>query len=321
MKPHKYSSEVMRLYREYGKALYLLGPNFIRAKSFARDHGLTEWSVRKLKEAVVELGPPTDEEGLGATTLVVPDSHAAPGQNLDRFRWLGKAIEHYGREAMESGRPFRVVWIGDTADYHSLSHYDKGKAASWGSTYAADVEAHRQAMLLTESCVTFQVWEYADKHWTEGNHEFRATRYMQDNPELQGVLSGPWDVMQAFGITCHAFTDILKLDGVGFCHVMQNPGTGRPVGGVNQARSMLLKGFRSMVVGHSHRYDSYTQNDLYGNPIKTLVVGCYFEHDEKYAGQGNRSWWRGLVLLENVKDGNFDETPIRMATVRSKFGG
>jgi hypothetical protein len=316
-----YSSEVMRLYAEYGAAIWQLGVENVKTITLARNLGVTEWTVRRLMEAIVELGPPSaNVEKPGADILVVPDSHAAPGQDLRRFRWLGRAIEHYGRRAMDKGVPFRVVWIGDTADYHSLSHYDRGTAKAWNSTYTADVKAHRDAMFLTESAVTHQVWQYADKHWTEGNHEHRAVRYMNDNPELQGVLKGPWDVMQEMGVTCHAYTDIVQLDGVGFCHVMQNPGTGRPVGGVNQARSMLLKGFRSMVVGHSHRYDSYTQNDLYGNPIKTLVVGCYFEHQEEYAGQGNKSWWRGLVMLENVKGGNFDETPIRMATIQQRFG-
>jgi hypothetical protein len=318
----KYSPEVMNLYRLYGAAFHTLGTDNVRVKSLSRSLGVSEWSVRQLRKAVAELGPPdAASPTLGSDILVVPDSHAAPGQDLRRFTWLGRAIEHYGRRAMDKGVPFRVVWIGDTGDYHSLSHYDKGTGKAWNSTYALDVAAHREAMRLTREAVSDAVWAYADKHWTEGNHEHRAVRYMNDNPELQGVLKGPWDVMQEFDVQCHAYTDIVQLDGVGFCHVMQNPGTGRPVGGINQARSMVLKGFRSMVVGHSHRLGSYTQNDLYGNPIKCMVVGCYFEHKEEYAGQGNNSWWRGLVVLENVHGGTFDETPVRMETVHARFGG
>lgn len=312
----------LRLYWQYGDAIHAVGLASFRVKAFARTHRVSEWAVRQLRRALEEVGPPSEnaEYREGAMVLVVPDSHAAPNQDFSRFEWLGNAIEHYGRIAIGRGVPFRVVWIGDTADYHSLSSYDKGKAASWNSLYVADLESHRQAMMRTRAAVSDEVWAYADKHWTEGNHEHRAVRYMKDNPELQGVLDGPFDVMESFDIQCHGFTKIVTLDGVGYCHVMQTPGTGRPIGGINQARSMLLKGFRSIVVGHSHRYDSFTQNDLYGNPIKTLVVGCYFEHHEGYAGQGNNAWWRGLVLLENVRDGNFDETPIRMDTVRTKFG-
>lgn len=312
--------ESLGLYWKYGEAIHHIGPDFIKARPLGTKKGHSEWVGRQVVAAVRELGPPSTQALEGAMVLVVPDAHAAPKQDLRRFRWLGRAIEHYGREAHRRCVPFRVVWIGDTADYHSLSSYDRGKAASWNSLYVADVESHRAAMEATRKQVSDEIWNYADKHWTEGNHEYRAVRYMQDNPELQGVLEGPWDVMQSFGIQCHDYTKIVTLDGIGYCHVMQNPGTGRPVGGVNQARSMLLKGFRSMVVGHSHRYDSYTQNDLYGNPIKTLVVGCYFEHHEGYAGQGNKSWWRGLVVLENAKNGNFDEQPLRMETVQTKFG-
>ena len=270
-----------------------------------------------------ELGAPKMPESAsreGAVVLVVPDAHAGPGQDMRRFRWLGRAIEHYGRAAMLRGVPFRVVWIGDTGDYHSLSHYDVGKISAEGARYVLDVAAHADAMQNTRDHVSDAVWQYTDKHWTEGNHEFRAVRHMQSHPALDGVLDGPWDVMQKHDIQCHTFLDIVTLDGVAYCHFMQNPGTGRAVGGINQARSMLLKGMRSMVVGHSHKLDSFVQNDLYGHPVKTMVVGCFFEHHESYAGQGNKSWWRGLVLLENVRDGNFDETPIRMDTVQARFG-
>jgi hypothetical protein len=319
--PSDLSSDVHLLYTTYGDAIHLLGPEQLRAKAFARKHGVTEWSARKLRQAVEDLGPPSERADIeGAMVLVVPDSHAGPGQDLRRFTWLGRAIEHYGRVAMSRGVPFRVVWIGDTGDYHSLSSYDKGKLSAEGARYVLDLQAHKDAMTFTYAEVSSEVWAYADLHYTKGNHEFRANRHMQDHPELEGVLDGPMKLMEGFGITAHEFLDIVTLDGVAYVHYMQNPGTGKAVGGINQARSMLLKGLRSIVVGHSHKIDSFTQNDLYGNPVKTLVVGCYFEHDEGYAGQGNRAWWRGLVLLENVRNGNFDETPLRMDTVRKRFG-
>ena len=312
---------VLRLYTEHGDAIHHLGTGFIRAKTLARKWGVSERSVRTLKSAVNTFGPPAKRSDLeGAMVLVVPDAHAGPGQDLRRFRWLGRAIEHYGRIAMAKGVPFRVVWIGDTGDYHSLSHYDTGKISAEGARYVLDVNAHGGAMALTRCQVSMEVWAYTDLHWTEGNHEFRAVRHMQNHPSLDGVLDGPWQVMQQYDIQCHTFLKPVTLDGVAYVHYMQNPGTGRAVGGINQARSMLLKGMRSIVVGHSHKLDSFIQNDFYGDPVKTLVVGCFFEHEEKYAGQGNKSWWRGLVLLENVKNGNFDETPIRMDTVRARFG-
>ena len=312
---------VLRLYTEYGDAIHNLGTGYIRAKTLSRKWGVSEHTVRSLKDAVNAFGPPSDRDDLeGSMVLVVPDSHAGPGQDLRRFRWLGRAIEFYGRVAMAKGLVFRVVWIGDTADYHSLSSYDKGKVSAEGARYQLDVTSHNDAMASTRAQVSDAVWEYTDKHWTEGNHEFRAVRHMQNHPELEGVLDGPWQIMQKWGITCHTFLVPVTLDGVAYVHYMQSPGTGRAVGGVNQARSMVIKGMRSIVVGHSHKLDSSTQFDMYGNPVKALVVGCYFEHEESYAGQGNKKWWRGLVLLENVRNGNFDETAIRMDTVRKRFG-
>jgi hypothetical protein len=321
MTPSDLSPEVRRLYAEYGDALHQIGPDFFRAKAFAREVGCTEWSARKLKAAVVDLGPPSERDDLeGAVVLVVPDAHAAPHQDLRRFTWLGRAIEHYGRVAMKRGVPFRVVIIGDFGDFRSLSSYDTGKGSSWGENYEDDVKAVQDALALTREGVSDAVWDYADKHYTEGNHEHRATRWMQDNPTLQGTLTGCWDAMQDYDIKPHAYGEIVRLDGVGYCHIQQGLGSSRPIGGVHQAHNMIQKGQVSMVVGHSHKLDSKVAHRLDGTTIRATVVGCFFEHDESYAGQGNRTWWRGLVVLENVRNGNYDQTDLRIDTVRIRFG-
>ena len=51
--------------------------------------------------------------------LVIPDSHAMPTHNNDRYEWLGKFIFDI--------RPDVVIDIGDSADMESLCSWDKDK--------------------------------------------------------------------------------------------------------------------------------------------------------------------------------------------------
>lgn len=310
---------VLHLWKKYGAVLALLGPENVNSEGLARRWGVSRWTVRQLRAVVEEFGAPEGEPE-GAIHLVMPDAHAAPGQNLRRFVWFGKLAEKLGREAMAKGVPFRIVSIGDTADYSSLNYYERGKAKSHGKTYPADVKAHEEAMALIMANVSPEVAAYADWIWIEGNHEYRSRRYMNDNPELQGVLNGAYDVMEAAGWETVPFMEWKVLDGVGYCHYMQNPGTGKPVGGVNVARSLVLKGMRSVVVGHNHQLDTYTTTDVFGNPVQALSCGCYFEHFEDYAGQSNARWWRGLCVLRNVKNGGYDLETISMDTLKEAYG-
>lgn len=65
--------------------------------------------------------------------LIIPDAHAKPGVDNDRFEWLGRYIY--------DEKPDVVVCIGDFADMESLSSYDKGKKSFEGRRYLKDIEA------------------------------------------------------------------------------------------------------------------------------------------------------------------------------------
>lgn len=293
----------------------------VAIETFAREAGVTRHFARTVAAYAVENGPPPEHEERGAWHLVVGDAHAKPSQDLRRFRWLGRAISRYGREAMGLGVPFRVINIGDWFDMPSLSSYDKGKGKAELRRYKADIEAGHDAYALVKEFCDDEVYSYADLHALGGNHgEGRCSRFMNDNPELIGLLHGPQDTAEAFGWEYTPYLEWCRLDGVGYCHYMQNPNSGTAVSGVNVARSLLLKGHRSVTVGHNHRLDTYQTSDAFGNPIQTLSCGCFFEDREDYAGQSNDKWWRGLVLKTDVKDGAYNLTTLSMESIRRSFG-
>ena len=96
--------------------------------------------------------------------LVLPDSHARPGVNPRRFRWLLKYLQ--------DTTPDMLLCLGDLADMPSLSSYDgssltgsgKRKASFDGRTVAADIEAANVALR------TLGEWK-GKKVFLMGNHE------------------------------------------------------------------------------------------------------------------------------------------------------
>lgn len=314
--PIDLSPTQLAIYYAHGEALSKYP---ISAEALADQLGVTRYNVRTVRYYINENGPPKPEDIPGAMHLIIPDAHARPNTNQDRFIWLGREIERVGREAIALGTPFKVISIGDFGDFPSLSSYDKGKASGENRRYADDIHAMTEALRLMAEEIGEEVIEYAEWHWLEGNHEYRAVRYMNDNPTMQGCLDIP-GLFRSYGWKAHKFKDWVNLDSIGYCHYMQTPASGNAVSGVNLARSLLLAGHRSVVVGHNHRLDTAQDADVYGNPIMTLSCGCYTDQFEEYAGtQGNSKWWRGLVVLRDVKNGGYSKEEITLESLKRKY--
>ena len=81
-----------------------------------------------------------DSRGDGIDILVIPDAHAQPAVDNERFSLLGRMICDV--------RPDVVVSIGDLFDLPSLSSYDVGRKSFEGRTYADDIDAGLEAQEL-----------------------------------------------------------------------------------------------------------------------------------------------------------------------------
>ena len=71
------------------------------------------------------------------THLVIPDPHAHPDCDNDRFTALGKFIVDL--------QPDVIVCLGDLADMPSLCSYEKGTGKFEGRRYRLDIESNIDA--------------------------------------------------------------------------------------------------------------------------------------------------------------------------------
>jgi predicted phosphodiesterase len=227
--------------------------------------------------------------------LVIGDAHAKPGVSNRRFDWLGKFIA--------DTKPDVVVDIGDWADMESLSSYDKGKRSFEGRRYKKDVEAALDA----RERVNYGMRSMPRRPTLialTGNHEDRIARAAQSSPELHGTLKIT-DVQQSPLWRFIPFLETYHHSGFAFQHYFTTGILGKAQAGESPALNLIRKQIQSCVMGHTHLFDYAERRTATGKKFQAFVAGCYLDplQWEEYAGPTNKFWWRGLLLLENAKDG------------------
>lgn len=250
------------------------------------------------------------------THLFVTDIHARPGtDNVSRARWLGNLISDI--------RPDCVIVGGDTADMPSLCSYDKGKKDFIGRTYQADIEAHGIFQEALWTTVKKGKRKLPRRISLIGNHEQRIDRAIQTQPELEGVVSYRDLQLERQYDTIIPYTGgtpgQVEVDGIIYGHYIVGGVSGRPISGEHHAYGLLTKKFSSCVVGHSHLLDFAIRTRADGRKITSLVGGCYFGDNLEYAGDANKTYWRGVSLL-NVEDGSFNPEFISLNTMKREYG-
>lgn len=233
--------------------------------------------------------------------LIIPDAHAHPDHDNQRFEALGRLIvdEH----------PDVVICIGDFADMPSLSSYDRGKKSFEGRRYSKDVEAvidaqerlfapirryNRQAHKNRRLAPKFKM--------ALGNHEYRIVRASEDDPRWDGTV-GIENLRYAdYGWEVHRFLEPFEIDGIAYAHFFASGVAGRPISGENIGKTLCNKLHQSSVQGHSHVYDHSERTVVTGRKIFGLSCG-YFGHPEMIADWNRATaqmWWNGIVVLDEL---------------------
>jgi hypothetical protein len=249
--------------------------------------------------------------------LVIPDCQVKEGVPLDHLTWAGKAICDY--------RPDVVVNIGDFADMPSLSTHDiKGSKYFEGLRYNIDVTTVKTAMaMLLKPLRDLQEKQKEDKHrvykprmvLTMGNHENRINRAVNNNPMLEGLISTK-DLGYEADWETHDFLHPVFINGVGFNHYWPVGAMGRPAA---SPAAIISKLHMSCVAGHQQGRSVAYGKRADGRSICAIIAGSYYQHDEDYMDQLSNKHWRGLVVMNEVFDGHFDEMFLSMEYLKGKY--
>ena len=249
-----------------------------------------------------------------SSLLYIPDTQAKPGQKLRHLYWL--------REYIKKTRPECIVQGGDLGDFPSVSSWDKGKKAAENRRLHLDVKAFKlAAQIITPT----DIRGYNPKLiYCKGNHENRIDRYESANQEIAGSLFNPLKHMRSLGWDSYEFLDVAKYKGISFSHFFPRTlkGTttaGSQRNGAASAEYMLRANMTSCIAGHKQGLDVAIHN-LQDRRIRGIIAGSFYTHNEGYHSPQGNSYWRGVLMLNNVRAGDYDLTEVSVDYLRKKYG-
>lgn len=246
-----------------------------------------------------------------ARHLYVPDTQVRPGVPTDHIDWVAQTIVEY--------KPDTVIVGGDWWDFPSLnSHSLPGSKALENTRYDADIhvgnEAFKRLVRPMNDEIRRQKKNKRKKPWnprkifTTGNHEDRADRVASNDPKWTGVIGSDSCDIQDF----ERFPFLARAwqDGICYSHFFQSPHSHRPIGG--SALNRIGKIGASFVMGHQQGFDYGTKVMGSGKTLHGLIAGSCYVHIEDYRGNQGQQHWRGIVVLNEVTDGDYNIMPVTL---------
>lgn len=249
--------------------------------------------------------------------LYLPDTQIRDGDDTSFLTAIGNYIV--------AKRPDKIIIGGDFADMPSLSSYDVGRKSFEGKRYLKDVIATKKAMAaLMEPLISYNERQAQAKHkmyWPEqhltlGNHEYRITRAVNNDAKLEGVLSTSDLGYEEFGWTVYPFLEVVILDGVAYSHYFVTGVAGRAA---STAAAQFRKTNMSCVAGHQQGLQIHTGSRADGSMLTSIIAGSCYEHDEDYLGPQGNKHFRGIIMLHDVQDGQFEAMPISLKFLKEKY--
>lgn len=261
--------------------------------------------------------------------VVIPDTQAKPGVPTDHLRWIGQYIvDHFaGREHV------KIIHLGDHYDMPSLSSYDKkGSKSMEQRRVLDDLNAGDDALdELDRPLIEYNGRQRETKHaqWLPekyvllGNHEDRISRAIENDPQMDGVLSLDKLKFRENGWQVQPYLDPLFLDGIGYAHYWYNPMTGKPLGGMASTRLKTLG--HSFTMGHQQTFDyalRYVADETgFVRGQHALIAGACYLHDEDYKGYQGNAHWRGIVVKHQVSHGDYDIMKVSLDYLCQRYEG
>ena len=235
--------------------------------------------------------------------IVIPDCQVRPGTRIDHLSWAGNYIA--------DKRPDSIICLGDFWDLFSLNMYEKGKRTMEGARFRKDVDHGNEAMgLLTKPYRKIKGYD-PNEEFLMGNHEDRADRVGNMNPELEGIVSSK--ALDLSGWKVHKFLEVATVDRVQYSHYFTSGVKGNPV---SSAAALLRTRHSSAIMGHVQTLDIavHPKTQHIG-----LFAGIFYQHNERYLGPQGNNTKRGIWVLNEVVNGTFDPMFVSLGFLKRRY--
>lgn len=256
--------------------------------------------------------------GKTVKVCVIPDIHISPEVPHDRMLWIGRWCNDMA--------PDYIVQLGDWLTLDSLStHAKPGTTTKFlQPSFQDDIGAGERSMALFEKGLQQKqgTTDNCPRIITYGNHEFRAHRFEDGLPELQGTIVNNVDrVFTAGGFRIVPYGEFLFIEGVGLIHHANNT-LGRPYGGKTANQRIATDSNFSTISGHTHQRQSASVPKIGPNlSVRSISAGCAlpYGHVEQYAKHSTNGWDYGCLLVTICKGQILDERWFHMLSLEDSY--
>lgn len=245
--------------------------------------------------------------------IIIPDCHASPQYDNERFHWLGKFVE--------DKQPDSLLCLGDWWEYKSLCSHEKPIGVE-GKRVTADSEAGLEAMDILFSYIDGM--KFDELRFTMGNHDGRPQVYEAEHPELQGSLPNMADELVKYGWEVTDFKDWDNFLGWRVSHYHPSGIMGKPIGGKYAAASHSNKLHVPCIAGHSHTWDYFQETNGWDNKECSIVAGCFVHPamgHESWCRNTSAKWDRCITVVDNCNGKGWGEVKkYSMETLERRYG-
>lgn len=293
--PYKDISEKRRKDREYWLKVKGEGPPAVAN------------ALNRAVDVVKPLDIPVPKHGL--RIAYIPDCQVMPGVPMKHLSWCGQYLA--------AKQPDVIVCGGDFGDFPSLSRFDRGTRKFEGLRYRKDVLAFHEGMELLMTPIEMANGYDPYLEFSEGNHESHIDRITQEHAILEGLISKDDLCLPDYGWRVHEFMQPISIGGVAFCHYFPSGVMGRPI---TTAQALLTKLHMSAIAGHQPGRQTAYGMRADGRQMTAIITGSFYQHQMAHLSPFTNAHWRGMVMLNEVRDGQFDEMYVSIDFLRRKFG-
>ena len=230
------------------------------------------------------------------SAIILPDIHLT-----DKIPKDYKTVKNFIKEF----KPDEVILLGDFMDVSSLSAWDYDKKRPMeGRRYVKEITRANEEL------------DYIQKYtkkitYLEGNHEDRVNRYLDKNPEMEGMI----EIQEQLGleerkIDWIKMNDLYKKGDMYFTHGLYT--------NLYNARKHLQTFGCNVCYGHQHGTQTSMQNMKMQEPHMAYALGTLGDKAPDYMRNRPANWINQFaVFYWDDKSGLFNLYPINV--IKNKF--
>ena len=232
--------------------------------------------------------------------IILPDIHIDE-KTPKPYLAVKKFIKEYKAD--------QIILLGDFADINSLSGWDYDKKRPMeGRRFKNEMNNLNKEL------------DFLQKHtkkitYLEGNHEDRIERYLDKNPEMEGLIEIKEQLnLKGRGIE---FKEMNKLYKLGSCYFTHGLYTSK-----YHANKHLHSLGCNIVYGHAHRAQTDMMTMKMQDSIMAYGLGCLCDKAPAYMKGRPANWINQFTVFEyDDKTGDFNIFPINIMKNRFRFNG